>query len=275
MSTALPDIAMQIYLPPPLDLAALPKQRPPASKLNERMKVIDNQRLLKRIMTECLKHRLKSAPLSFGFDVVSSSDMNISPRVKTARKAAGIKIIENAVKAALSWNGVANTDLKFYQTIVGRLFIGKGLALVVNHLHPQAETLSPIAVTSLVQGFLIQVGQNDGEITVDQIRVMLAVCLKDFGHLYWRWQPLSGFEGTVEEAQDYLGRIFFSDFLLSEVRIPAAAGSTLKRIREEDSLQSENPSPLKKPRLDSKATNHSTGRIFTRLRRKLQAPVAK
>ncbi|KAJ3763257.1 hypothetical protein EV360DRAFT_78507 [Lentinula raphanica] len=250
---------MQVYLPPPLDLTALPKQRPAASKLNDRMKVINNPRTLKRIMSECVAFRLKTAPRSFGFGLVPSSNMNFPVRFKTAYKTAGVKVIENAIKDALSWNGVDRADLSFHQSFVGRFFLSRGLPLVVEHLHPQSEdSLLPSAITSLAQGFLLQVGRDNSEITTEHIQSLLM----------FNRQPLAGFEGTVEEAKVLMDRIFFSDFLSSEIaQVPAAVKPSLKRGREDDSAQLEGPSPLKKAKFkNTKANNRST--IFTRLRRK-------
>ncbi|KAJ3739713.1 hypothetical protein DFH05DRAFT_1512470 [Lentinula detonsa] len=260
---------MIIYLPPPSEPS---KGRPDTTQLNDRMRIIDNRRALKRIMTDCIIYRLKRAPPSFGSTVassfvVSSSTARMIHRSKTIYKKAGIELIEDVVKDALSWNGLDKTDLRFYQTLVGRLFVGKGLALVVKHLHPNSEALPPSAITSLVEGLLIQVGQGNSKITIDQIRVVVMVCLTDYGHIFRRWQPLAGFEGTIQEAQDLSKRIFFDDFLPSEtVKVAEAAEKSKKRGREEDSVP-DAESPLKKAKLSRNASNRSS--LLNRLKRKI------
>ncbi|KAJ3730094.1 hypothetical protein DFJ43DRAFT_466013, partial [Lentinula guzmanii] len=259
---------MSIYLPQPPEPASPSKRRPDTTQLNDRRRIIDNRRALKRIMTECIVYRLKQAPPSFGFTVESSSSFKIDYRFKKTLKSKGVKLIEEIIKGTMNWSDLDKADLALYQKLVGRLFVSKGLFHIVKHLQLNPESLSPSSITSLVEGLLIELGQGSNNITVAKIQAMAVICLKDLGHIYRRWQPLAGFQGTVEEAQELSKRIFFDDFLHSlstqEAKTPNK-GNTKKRGREEEpSLEGQ--STLKKAKFADISNRTSLLQRFKRKR---------
>ncbi|KAJ3768281.1 hypothetical protein FB446DRAFT_817453 [Lentinula raphanica] len=253
-----------VYLPP-APVPASPYRKRAVKKLNDRMRTIDHRRALKAIMISSLLHQVKKlAPSQFEFTVQPKSNFHSNHHTKRYFKLKAVKIIEKIITRALTWSDLDKVDLAVYQKVAVQVFISKGLAQVVEHLHPKA--LSPSSITSLVDGLLIELGRGGGDVTANKVQAVVMVCIKDFGHIYRRWQPLSGFEGTAEEAK-YLQGIVFNDYFSSSpstskvTRSSSTRASKKRGIDDEDVF--EERTPVKKAKLDEEFTRDSN--LFQRI----------
>ncbi|KAJ3990955.1 hypothetical protein F5050DRAFT_1898748 [Lentinula boryana] len=230
------------------------------------MRIIDRRRTLKKIMNDSILYRVKMAAPSFEFTVKSSSKSQLNHRLRKYFKSKGVKLVAKTVVQAMDWSNLEKADLVYYQQIAGQVFVSKGLFHVVEHLQPHPETLSPSSISSLVEGLLIELGQSGGSITAEKMQVVVMASMQDFGHIFRRWQPLTGFEGTAEEAQELSKRIFFNDFLFS---LPTSeedlTGISKKRGLEEEHESPGRQSPLKRAKLDNVT---SKSNLFQRIKRK-------
>ncbi|KAJ3791391.1 hypothetical protein GGU11DRAFT_833735 [Lentinula aff. detonsa] len=233
---------MNIYLPPPPEPASPSKRRPDTTQLNDQRHIIDNRRALKRIMTECIVYRLKQAPPSFESTVESSSSFKIDYRFKKTLKTKGVKLIEEIMIGTMNWSDLDKADLALYQ---------KGDSLFRKDFF---TFLSPSSITSLVEGLLIELGEGGDNITVAKIQAMVVICLKDFGHIFRRWQPLK----RAFEADIYYSSMSF--FIRCRHR---KQSNTKKRGREEESSL-EGQRPFKKAKFEDVSNRTSLVQRFSK-----------
>ncbi|KAJ3711610.1 hypothetical protein C8R42DRAFT_689116 [Lentinula raphanica] len=190
-----------VYLPP-APVPASPYRKRAVKKLNDRMRTIDHRRALKAIMISSLLHQVKKlAPSQFEFTVQPKSNFHSNHHTKRYFKLKAVKIIEKIITRALTWSDLDKVDLAVYQKVAVQVFISKGLAQVVEHLHPKA--LSPSSITSLVDGLLIELGRGGGDVTANKVQAVVMVCIKDFGHIYRRWSVSFCLLRLDYEAIDY------------------------------------------------------------------------
>ncbi|KAJ3819519.1 hypothetical protein F5880DRAFT_1090579 [Lentinula raphanica] len=190
-----------VYLPP-APVPASPYRKRAVKKLNDRMRTIDHRRALKVIMISSLLHQVKKlAPSQFEFTVQPKSNFHSNHHTKRYFKLKAVKIIEKIITRALTWSDLDKVDLAVYQKVAVQVFISKGLAQVVEHLHPKA--LSPSSITSLVDGLLIELGRGGGDVTANKVQAVVMVCIKDFGHIYRRWSVSFCLLRLDYEAVDY------------------------------------------------------------------------
>ncbi|KAJ3779938.1 hypothetical protein GGU10DRAFT_391406 [Lentinula aff. detonsa] len=149
----------------------------------------------------------------------------------------------------MNWSDLDKADLALYQ---------KGDSLFRKDFF---TFLSPSSITSLVEGLLIELGEGGDNITVAKIQAMVVICLKDFGHIFRRWQPL---KRPKSFRSGYL--LFFDEFLHSlstqEAKTPNKS-NTKKRGREEESSL-EGQRPFKKAKFEDVSNRTSLVQRFSK-----------
>ncbi|KAJ3758795.1 hypothetical protein EV360DRAFT_82741 [Lentinula raphanica] len=239
-----------VYLPP-APVPATPSRKRPVKKLNDRMRTIDHRRALKAIMISSILHQVKKlAPSQFEFTVQPKSNFHSNHHTKRYFKLKAVKIIEKIITRALTWSDLDKVDLAVYQKVAVQVFISKGLAQVVEHLHSKA--LSPSSITSLVDGLLIELGRGGGDVTANKMVSNHYLNLKG---------PLK------RQAQEYLQGIVFNDYFSSSpstskvTRSSSTRASKKRGIDDEDVF--EERTTVKKAKLDEEFKRDSN--LFQRI----------